>query len=76
MLSLASDSFDPLRLCAHFKSQPATRDLPVLIVADFEEEAKALRALDLGASDIIMRPIDTVCSFREGQAFIVQLRKQ
>ena len=59
VLSLASDSFDPLRLCAHFKSQPATRDLPVLIVADFEEEAKALRALDLGASDIIMRPIDT-----------------
>ena len=59
VLSLASQSFDPLRLCAHFKSQTATRDLPVLIVADFEDEAKGMKALDLGASDIIMRPIDT-----------------
>ena len=59
VLSLASESFDPLRLCAHFKSQTATRDLPVLIVADFEDEAKGMKALDLGASDIIMRPIDT-----------------
>ena len=59
VLSLDAKTFDPLRLCAHFKSQQSTRDLPVLIVADFEEEAKGLRALDLGASDIIMRPIDT-----------------
>lgn len=59
VLSLDAKTFDPLRLCAHFKSDQATRDLPVLIVADFDDEAKGLRALDLGASDIIMRPIDT-----------------
>ncbi|MAT34472.1 MAG: PleD family two-component system response regulator [Ponticaulis sp.] len=59
ILSLDAKAFDPLRLCAHFKSQAATRDLPILIVADFEEEAKGMRALELGAGDIIMRPIDT-----------------
>lgn len=59
VLSLDAKTFDPLRLCAHFKSQPNTRDLPILIVADFEAEAKGMRALELGASDIIMRPIDT-----------------
>ncbi|MAP94145.1 MAG: PleD family two-component system response regulator [Ponticaulis sp.] len=59
VLSLDAKAFDPLRLCAHFKSQQITRDLPILIVADFEDEGKAMRALELGASDIIMRPIDT-----------------
>ncbi|MAK62156.1 MAG: PleD family two-component system response regulator [Ponticaulis sp.] len=59
VLTLDAKTFDPLRLCAHFKSQKSTRDLPILIVADFEEEAKAMRALQLGASDVIMRPIDT-----------------
>ena len=59
ILSLDAKTFDPLRLCAHFKSQPSTRDLPILIIGDFEAEAKGMRALELGGSDIIMRPIDT-----------------
>lgn len=59
LLSLDAKAFDPLRLCAHFKSSPTTKDLPVLVIADFDDEAKGVRALDLGASDIIMRPIDT-----------------
>lgn len=59
VLSLDSKAFDPLRICAHFKSSPQTKDLPVLVIADIDDEAKGMRALELGASDIIMRPIDT-----------------
>ena len=59
ILSLESKSFDPLRICAHFKTAIGTRDLPILVIADFEDEARGMRALELGASDIIMRPIDT-----------------
>lgn len=59
ILSLDSKTFDPLRICAHFKSSPQTKDLPILVIADIDEEAKGMRALELGASDIIMRPIDT-----------------
>ncbi len=59
ILSLASKSFDPLRICAHFKSSPQTKDLPILAVGDVDAEATGMRALELGASDIIMRPIDT-----------------
>ena len=59
VLSLASKSFDPLRICAHFKTSPQTKDLPVLVIADIDEEEKGMRALELGAADIIMRPIDT-----------------
>ncbi len=57
--SLGATSFDPLKLCAHFRSSKATRDLPILCIADMDEEDKAIRALELGAGDIIMRPIDT-----------------
>lgn len=59
VLSLDSKNFDPLRICAHFKTSPHTKDLPVLVIADIDDEAKGMRALELGASDIIMRPIDT-----------------
>ena len=59
VLSLDSKNFDALRICAHFKSSPQTKDLPVLVIADLDDEAKGMRALELGASDIIMRPIDT-----------------
>ncbi len=59
LLSLDSKTFDPLRICSHFKTSPQTKDLPVLVIADIDDEAKGMRALDLGAADIIMRPIDT-----------------
>ena len=59
VLSLTASGFDPLRLCAHFRSNEATRDLPILVLSDMDEEQKAVRSLDLGASDVIMRPVDT-----------------
>ena len=59
ILSLDSTTFDPLRICAHFKSSQATKDLPVLVIADVDDEERGMRALELGASDLITRPIDT-----------------
>ena len=52
VLSLASKSFDPLRICAHFKTSPQTKDLPVLVIADIDEEEKGMRALELGAAAV------------------------
>jgi two-component system cell cycle response regulator len=39
-------------------SSVRTRDLPILAVVDPDDRAKALRALELGAHDIIVRPVD------------------
>ncbi len=58
LLTLHDQSFDPLRLCAHFKMTEKTRAMSVIVVSEPEAKADAIRALDLGASDVIMTPLD------------------
>ena len=59
IVSLSNEKLDGLRLCAYFRSLESTRDLPILVVAEPDDEKKAVRALDLGASDIVIKPIDS-----------------
>ena len=59
IVSLSNEKLDGLRLCAYFRSLEATRDLPILVIAEPDDEKKAVRALDLGASDIVIKPIDS-----------------
>lgn len=58
VLSLGGDKYDGLKLCAYLRNLEATRDLPILAIVGAEDEDLAVRALDLGASDILVRPID------------------
>jgi two-component system cell cycle response regulator len=58
IISLASKSFDALRVVAHLGAQEAFRHLPILVACDADDGVRALRALDLGAQDLIHRPID------------------
>ncbi len=59
IVSLANEKLDGLRLTAYLRSLESTRDLPILVVADSDDEKKAVRALDLGASDILIKPLDS-----------------
>jgi two-component system, cell cycle response regulator len=59
IVSLSNEKLDGLRLCAYFRSLESTRDLPILVIAEPDDEKKAVRALDLGASDIVIKPIDS-----------------
>lgn len=58
MISLGLSEFDPLRLCSQIRSLDRTRGLPILVVAEPEDEARLLRSLDIGANDYLVRPID------------------
>jgi two-component system, cell cycle response regulator len=59
LVSLLAKSFDPLKLCAHFKTQDVTRAVSILLICDPLERAKAVKGLEIGASDMIMAPVDT-----------------
>lgn len=59
LVSLLSKSFDPLKLCAHFKTNDVTRGVSILLICDPLERAKAVKGLEIGASDLIMAPVDT-----------------
>jgi len=58
VLPLDQQGFDPLRLCAQFKMMERTRAVAILIVCDETNRDQAMRALELGASDIIQAPVD------------------
>jgi two-component system cell cycle response regulator len=58
IVSVAAQRFDGLKLVAHLRSSEATRNLPILAVCEQDDEPRALRSLDLGAHDLIYRPVD------------------
>lgn len=58
LLSLQGQGFDPLRLCAHFKMNDRTRAISIIGICDSREKETGIRALEIGASDIIMAPVD------------------
>lgn len=58
VVSLAAKSFDGCKVIAKMRSASNTRHLPILAIVEPDAPARALRALDLGAHDIIARPLD------------------
>jgi two-component system, cell cycle response regulator len=58
MASLALQKFDALRLCGQVRSLERTRTLPILLIAEPEENARVLRGLEIGINDYLVRPID------------------
>ena len=58
LVSLDLRDFDGLRLCGQLRSLDRTRDVAVITLAEMDEKARILRALDIGANDFLVRPID------------------
>jgi len=59
IISMVSSEFDALRLCASLRGSHKSRELPILVVGDPEDEERFVRAYDLGVNDTIIRPIET-----------------
>jgi two-component system, cell cycle response regulator len=58
MVSLGLENFDGLRLCSQVRSLERTRNLPILIIAEAEDNTRLLRGLEIGVNDYLVRPID------------------
>ncbi len=58
IVSLSLHAYDGLRLCSQIRSVEATRQVPILAIAEPEDRQKVLRCLDLGVNDYLLRPID------------------
>src|SRR6185437_7128775 len=58
VLSLTMAAEDPLKLASALRAADATRDVPMLLVAEPEERDRLLRGFDLGANDWLLLPID------------------
>jgi two-component system cell cycle response regulator len=58
VVSVTARAFDGFRVIARMRSGEATRHLPILAVVEPDDRARIVRALELGAHDVISRPID------------------
>jgi two-component system cell cycle response regulator len=58
LVSLGLQGYDGLRICSQFRALERTRHIPILTMADVQDEARVLRGLDIGVDDTLMRPID------------------
>lgn len=58
IINVTSERFDGLRLIAQLRSKEPTRRLPVLALVDTQDRPRLLKALELGAHDILTRPVD------------------
>ncbi|MQW86074.1 PleD family two-component system response regulator [Sinorhizobium saheli] len=52
------DDYDPLRLCSQLRSLERTRFIPLLLVTEQGNDEIIVRALELGVTDYITRPVD------------------
>jgi two-component system cell cycle response regulator len=58
VLSLSLIGENPLKLASALRAADATRDTPILLVAQPEERDAVLRGFDLGANDWLVLPLD------------------
>lgn len=73
IVSLGLENFDGLRLCSQLRSLERTRNLPILAIADGDDNGRLARGLEIGINDYVVRPIDK----NEMQARVrTQIRKK
>ena len=58
VIDLTHARFDGLRLAARIRSDADTRQVPILGIVESDNRASMVRALDLGMTDVILRPVD------------------
>ena len=56
--SLNLEDEDALRLVSQFRSTERTRQIPILMTGEVDQIGRLAKALDLGANDYIMKPLD------------------
>ena len=58
VVSLDLANFDGLRLCSQLRSLERTRNVPILAIAEADNNARLVRALEIGVNDYLVRPFD------------------
>jgi len=58
IVNLHLENFDALRLCSQIRTLEATRNLPIILIAQKEDKKPIITALELGVNDYILDPFD------------------
>lgn len=58
LLDIMMPGMDGLQVCAALKGDPATSDVPIIVVSSLSETADRIRGLSAGAEDYVTKPFD------------------
>jgi two-component system cell cycle response regulator len=58
VVSMDFEGDEPLRLASRLRSQEASRQVPILLIGDAEDETNLIKGLELGVNDCVVRPVD------------------
>ena len=58
LLDFAMPDLDGVEVCRRLKADPATADIPVIMVTAYDDTAAKLAALEAGAEEFLSKPLD------------------
>ncbi|MDC9700955.1 MAG: PleD family two-component system response regulator [Alphaproteobacteria bacterium] len=58
IINIHLDGYDGLRLCSQIRLSEQTRNVPLIMILEPDNEVKLLRGLDLGVNDYVILPLD------------------
>lgn len=58
LLDVELPDMDGISVCEALKTDPATRDIPVVMITAFHDSARKMQALRAGAEEVFWKPID------------------
>ncbi|MBI3074030.1 MAG: response regulator [Deltaproteobacteria bacterium] len=70
VLDLMMPKIDGFEVCARLKGDVGTRHIPVLVITAIADQASRIRAIELGADDYIVKPVDRVEVITRARALI------
>ena len=59
LLDYMMPGMDGIEVCCHLKSNPETKDIPVIFLSGLEETELKVKALEAGAIDYVTKPIES-----------------
>lgn len=60
LLDIMMPEMDGFEVCSRIKANPATTYIPVVMVTAMDEKAARLQALEVGADELLMKPINNL----------------
>ena len=58
LLDVELPDMDGITVCERLKADPATRDIPVVMITAFHDTARKMEALQAGAEEVFWKPLD------------------
>jgi signal transduction histidine kinase len=60
VLDLMMPKVDGLGVCARLKGNLSTRHIPILVITAISDQASRFRAIEVGADDYVVKPVDRI----------------